>query len=58
MTYVENKSKYRSVLVHDKKQIHLGFYDNEIEAAKTYNKKANELNETSKHKYKINIIDT
>jgi prophage antirepressor-like protein len=54
VTYVEKKSKYRSVIVHNKKQIHLGFYDNEIDAAKAYNTKANELNENSKHKYKIN----
>lgn len=56
VVYSKQKKKFRAVIVHNKKQLHLGFFDNELEAAKAYNKKASELNETQKCKYKINNI--
>ena len=41
----------------DKKQKHLGFFDNEIDAAKAYNTKASELNNLGNVKYKLNEIE-
>jgi len=37
------KDKYRAIIRHMDKNIHLGFFDTEIEAAQAYNKKALEL---------------
>ena len=55
VTFDKQKTKYRAVLVHNKKQINLGFYENELDAAKAYNEKANELNKSNnKLIYKIN----
>ena len=59
VTVVVNKNKevkFRSVLVYNKKQLHIGFFDDELEAAKAYNKKAEELNTEFKKKYKLNLI--
>jgi prophage antirepressor-like protein len=44
------------LLVYNKKQLHLGFFVNELDAAKAYNNKATELNKESNCKYKINVI--
>lgn len=45
------------MLVFNKKQIHIGFFENELDAAEAYNKKANELNEeNNKLIYKINKL--
>ena len=46
--------KYRVVLVHNKKQIHIGIFENELDGAKAYNKRASELNSTTNSKYKLN----
>ena len=54
-TFDKKKNKWRSVIVFNKKQLHLGFYDCEIEAAKAYDKKAKELNNANNCKYKINF---
>jgi hypothetical protein len=56
VTLYKKNGKYRAVLVHNKKQIHIGFFENELDAAKAYNKKACELNETTNSKYKLNIF--
>lgn len=58
VTFNKCGNKYRAVLVHNKKKIHIGFFNNELDAAKAYNEKANELNENSnKLIYKINNFD-
>ena len=58
VTFNKCSNKYRTVLVHNKKQIHIGFFNNELDAAKAYNEKVNELNENSnKLIYKINNFD-
>lgn len=50
-------NKFRALLVYNKKQLHLGFFVNEIDAAKAYNIKADELNkQLDKIVYKINDI--
>lgn len=49
--------KYKALLVFDKKQIHLGTYKTQEEAARVYNTKAQELNEKFNKKYKINVIE-
>lgn len=50
-------NKFRALLVYNKKQLHLGFFENEIDAAKAYNIKANELNkQLDKIVYKINEV--
>jgi len=55
VTLSKKNGKYRAVLVHNKKQIHIGFFENELDAAEAYNKQANELNEKNeKLIYKIN----
>jgi phage anti-repressor protein len=56
VTLSKRNNKYRAVIVHNKKQIHIGFFDNELDAAKAYNQKASELNLTTNFKYKINIF--
>jgi hypothetical protein len=51
----KDTSKFRSVIVSNKKQISLGVFESELEAAQAYNKKAIELNtELQKATYKIN----
>lgn len=55
----KNCGKFRAVLVYNKKQIHLGTFTNEIEAAKAYNRKAEQLNLEDGCNYRINkILDT
>jgi hypothetical protein len=54
VTFCKRNNKYRSVLVHNKKQIHIGFFENELDAAKAYNIKATELNSTNNYQYKLN----
>jgi prophage antirepressor-like protein len=49
-------NKYRTCIVYNKKQMHLGFFTDEIEAAQTYNKKAQELNDKFNTNYKINEL--
>jgi hypothetical protein len=56
VTLSKQNGKYRSVLVHNKKQIHIGFFENELDAAKAYNQKAFELNSTTNSKYKLNEL--
>ena len=56
VTLSKRNGKYRVVLVHNKKQIHIGFFENELDAAKAYNQKASELNSTTNSKYKLNEI--
>lgn len=56
VVYSKQKKKFRSLLVHNKKQLHIGFFDNELDAAKAYNKKAIELNGIGKYKYKLNNV--
>jgi hypothetical protein len=55
--FSKQAKKFRSLLVYNKKQLHLGFFENEVEAAKAYNTKADELNkQLDKIVYKINDI--
>lgn len=56
VTLSKRNGKYRVVLVHNKKQIHIGFFENELDAAKAYNQKASELNSKTNSKYKLNEI--
>jgi hypothetical protein len=56
VTFNKKSNKYRSCLVYNKKQIHIGFFTDELDAAKAYNTKAHELNNTCNTHYKINII--
>jgi hypothetical protein len=45
------------LLVKNKKQVHIGFFDDEKAAATAYNKKAKELNEElGKEVYKLNVL--
>lgn len=48
--------KFRAILVYNKKQIHLGTFTNELDAAIAYNKRAQQLNHENGCKYKINQI--
>ena len=57
VTFCKRNNKFRSVLVYNKKQIHIGFFEDELDAAIAYNKKANELNTTTNSKYKLNEIN-
>jgi hypothetical protein len=58
VTFSKQKNKYTALLVFNKKQIYLGSFDSDIEAAKVYNNKALELNkELNKNVYKINEIN-
>jgi phage anti-repressor protein len=52
----KNLNKYRAYIVYDKKQINLGLFTSDIEAAKAYNEKAKELNENTNKKYKLNTF--
>ena len=55
--YSNQKNKFRALLVFNKKQLNLGFFENELDAAKAYNVKANELNtQLNKIAYKINQL--
>jgi hypothetical protein len=57
VTKYKDTVKFRCLLVHDKKQISLGIFVSELEAALAYNKKASELNdECGKMKYQLNIF--
>ena len=55
VTFSKQANKYKSLLVFNKKQIHLGYFDSEIEAARVYNLKATELNMEHNKKYKLNL---
>jgi hypothetical protein len=57
VTFSKQSNKYKALLVYNKKQIHLGFFESELEAAKAYNVKAEELNKENNKKYKLNIFD-
>lgn len=54
-----DSNKFRAYIKHDGKRIDCGTFKDEIDAAKAYNKKANELNalESTRIKYSINDID-
>ena len=54
VTFNKKQNKYRACLVYNKKQLYLGFFTDELEAAKAYNKKAKELNDEHNTSYKIN----
>ena len=51
---VSKSNKFKALLVYNKKQIHLGTFTNELDAAKAYNAKAQQLNTEHCCKYKIN----
>ena len=53
----KQSGKWKAVLVYNKKQVHIGFFDDEQSAAIAYNKKAKELNEEiGKVVYKLNVL--
>lgn len=52
----KTSKKFKAYLVLNKKQITIGHYCDEVEAAKAYNKKALELNQKFKTNYKINSL--
>lgn len=62
VTFSNQNKKWRALLVYDKKQVHIGFFTDEIEAAKQYNKKAQELNDMinsnndKRTLYKLNVV--
>lgn len=56
VTFSKQTQKYKALLVHNKKQIHLGTFSNELDAAEAYNERASELNEKFNCQYKINTI--
>ena len=58
VTLNKQTNKYKALLVYNKKQIYIGTFINELDAAEAYNKKANELNEKNdKLIYKINKFE-
>jgi hypothetical protein len=57
VTFNKTTNKFRACLVFNKKQIHLGFFENELDAVKAYDKTASELNETYNKNYKINEVE-
>ena len=59
VTIRKESGKFRSYIKHDRKVIHCGSFVNEIDAAKAYNQKAEELNQliTTKVKYQLNVFD-
>jgi phage anti-repressor protein len=48
--------KYKSIVVYNKKQIHIGTFTDEIQAAQAYNKRVSELNDKFNTNYKLNEI--
>ena len=48
--------KYKSIVVYNKKQIHIGTFTDEIQAAEAYNKRVSELNDKFNTDYKLNEI--
>jgi hypothetical protein len=57
VTFSNQRNKFKAFLVNNKKQIHLGFFANENDAAKAYNIKAEELNKINSRQYKLNNIN-
>ena len=59
VTIRKESGKFRAYIKHDRKVIYCGSFVNEIDAAKAYNKKAEELNQliTTKVKYQLNVFD-
>ena len=56
VTFTKSRNKWKALLVYNKKQLHLGFFENELDAVNAYNNKATELNREFNCKYKINVI--
>ena len=57
VTFSKQNNKWRALLAYNKKQIHIGTFIDELEAAKAYNKKAKKLNkELNKQVYKLNVF--
>ena len=55
VTFDKTRNKYKALLVYNKKQLHLGTFENELDAVKVYNTKADELNkQLNKIVYKLN----
>jgi phage anti-repressor protein len=57
VTFSKQNNKYKALLVYNKKQIHIGFFENEMDAVIAYNNKATEYNNLYNKNYKINVID-
>ena len=57
VTFSKQVNKYKALIVYNKKQICLGSFENDLDAAKAYNKRAIELNDLlNQNKYKINTF--
>ena len=56
VSFNKQTKKYKSFVVCNKKQLHIGFFENELQAAKAYNTKVIELNTEFNKKYKLNQI--
>jgi prophage antirepressor-like protein len=54
VSFNKQTKKYKATVVYNKKQIHIGFFENELDAAKAYNTKAEELNKEFNKKYNLN----
>jgi hypothetical protein len=58
VNWSKQRRKWRAVIVVNKKQMHLGFYEDELDAAIAYNNYAIEQNKNkTKNLWKINHID-
>jgi len=59
VTIRKESGKFRAYIKHNRKVIYCGSFVNEIDAAKAYNQKAEELNRliTTKVKYQLNVFD-
>jgi phage anti-repressor protein len=56
VSFDKTKQKYRSCVINNKRQIHIGFFNDEMDAAIAYNNYVTELNKTSKRQYKLNTV--
>lgn len=56
VTFSKRNKKWQAGLALDKKKIHIGFYENEEDAARAYNNRAEQLNKEHNKKYIINEL--
>jgi len=54
ISWKKDKNKWRAKIMHNKKTIHLGYFENILDAKNAWNKYAQYLNENFDCKYKLN----